>query len=320
LSRSFKKLSPLSLTGTWDQTDLPFTPTKGFIARGTLEHASAFTLSQFRYNRAYADAAVYHTIGAHNVLAGHLRLGVVNALASTASAIGVTSGNLVHPRKRFYAGGSQSVRGYGENQLGPKVLTIPANTLRGRIIDTVNAVVDTTYRFCAPTIPIAQCNPNAIYVGANGDTLKLKDSDFQPRPLGGNSLLEGSIELRFPIWRDFGGAVFVDGGLVGGGSISTLGVGTGAITPGAGLRYRSPVGPIRIDVGYNPYLAEDLQVVTENDAPGSSGGLVTLGTTSGTPTTGLNASVKRQYPRDRSGGFRGFLDRLTLHLSIGEAF
>ena len=39
--------------------------------------------------------------------------------------------------------------------------------------------------------------------------------------------------------------------------------GAGAITPGFGIRYYSPVGPIRVDLGINPSLAEDLAVVTE---------------------------------------------------------
>ena len=41
-------------------------------------------------------------------------------------------GGVLHPRKRFYAGGANSVRGYAENQLGPRILTIDDSTLRAR--------------------------------------------------------------------------------------------------------------------------------------------------------------------------------------------
>jgi hypothetical protein len=78
-----------------------------------------------------------------------------------------------------------------------------------------------------------------------------------------------------------------------------------AVTPGFGVRYLSPVGPIRVDFGINPGLSETLPVVTEDVVNGQTR-LVTL-------------DQKRVYHPVR-GGFNGVLDRLTLHLSIGEAF
>ena len=38
--------------------------------------------------------------------------------------------------------------------------------------------------------------------------------------------------------------------------------GTAAVTPGFGVRYSSPIGPVRMDLGLNPNRAEDLAVVT----------------------------------------------------------
>jgi outer membrane protein assembly complex protein YaeT len=72
--------------------------------------------------------------------------------------------------------------------------------------------------------------------------------DSQDRPIGGNSLLIGSIELRFPITGDLGGVVFVDAGNVYSGSwsydLSDIRVGVGP-----GIRYNTPVGPFRLDFG-----------------------------------------------------------------------
>lgn len=290
--RRQQRLSPFALTATVDRTNDPFSPSQGYVARVEAEHASGFTLSDFRYNRAYADAAAYRRIGRRAVLAGHVKAGWVAAVASGRSALGVdTTGiGILHPRKRFYAGGSQSVRGYGENQLGPRVLTIPALRLRG----------DSGERCADPDI--RRCDPNA-----DG----LFDRDFQPRPLGGNRLLEGSAEFRFPVWGPLVGAVFVDGAIVGSGeSILDLQRATAAVTPGIGMRYKSPVGPIRVDLGLNPALVEDLPVVTESE----DGRLVTLRDASGRALTRRYSSV------DRRGGFRGALNRMQLHLSIGEAF
>jgi outer membrane protein assembly complex protein YaeT len=74
----------------------------------------------------------------------------------------------------------------------------------------------------------------------------LSDSDD---PLGGLSLLEGSVELRRPIWRELGGAVFVDFGQVARQSFDAR-IFDLNFSAGFGLSYNTPVGPIRFDVGF----------------------------------------------------------------------
>ncbi len=284
-----QRLSPLTLTATANRANDPFSPNRGYRGTVDAEHASAFTGSDFRYNRASADFAHYFQIRKRGALAGHLRLGWVDGLAGTAAAVGVTGSGteILHPRERFYAGGSRSVRGYGENQLGPRVLTIPASALRG---DTINPR-------CDESVPIVNCDPNVS---------GLRDRDFEPRPLGGNIVVEASAEIRFPLFREnFVGAAFLDGAYVSQRTNPELSRSKAAITPGFGVRYRSPVGPIRVDIGINPGASETLPVITEQTVAGETR-LVTL------EQSRLFAPLK--------GGFRGVLNRATLHLSIGEAF
>lgn len=293
--RAHQNLSPLAFTAFVDRSDQPFSPTSGYVARIDLQHASRFTLSDYRYNRALFDGATYwHPTGWPEVLASHLRLGIVRPMASAGGD------TVLHPRTRFYAGGAMSVRGYGENQLGPRVLTISADSLRGLHIDP--ATGDSSYRRCSLSTAIKACNPNLLDLG-NGQ--------FVPRPTGGTSVVEGSVELRFPIMRHLDGAVFVDGAIVGNSLFQTVGDfksladfarGTSAITPGAGVRYNSPVGPIRIDFGYNPRLTEALAVVTNEVVDGQQK-LVALDT-----------------PRNYAYGKNTFLGHLVLHLSIGQAY
>jgi outer membrane protein assembly factor BamA len=288
--RTHQTLSPLTLSAFIDRSDQAFTPTKGYVARFNAEHASRYTLSDYRYNRAFFDLAEYwHPSLRHEVVAGHLKLGIVRPMTSSAGD------TVLHPRTRFYSGGSMSVRGYGENQLGPRVLTISDTALRNPQVDKTTGVV----RFSCPlTTPITQCNPN----------VDLKDNRFTPRPTGGTSLIEASVELRVPLMHRLDGAVFVDGAIVGNSSLVALSDfktiadfahSTSAITPGAGIRYNSPVGPIRVDLGYNPRLVENLPVVTNR--PGSNQ-LVALET-------------ERTY-----GQGSGFFSHLVLHLSIGQAY
>jgi outer membrane protein assembly factor BamA len=68
-------------------------------------------------------------------------------------------------------------------------------------------------------------------------------------PKGGNAVVILNAELRLPVWREIGAVVFLDGGNVFALATDfTLGELRGAA--GFGLRYRSPVGPIRLDFGF----------------------------------------------------------------------
>ena len=140
-------------------------------------------------------------------------------------------------------------------------------------------------------------------------------SNFEARLDGG--AIEGSAEVRFPIWKNLGGAAFVDGAIVGESTLRGVTGRTGALTPGVGVRYYSPVGPIRVDVGFNPNVSEPLRVLTQvGDGAISEIVPVQIMGTDGSPI-----DVTRNYaPAKNRGGFRGFLNQLTLHLSIGHAY
>lgn len=68
-------------------------------------------------------------------------------------------------------------------------------------------------------------------------------------PLGGNAVVLLNGELRVPVWSTLAAAVFVDGGNVFS-RASHVDFGDLRASAGVGLRYRSPVGPIRLDVGF----------------------------------------------------------------------
>ena len=304
--RGHQRLSPLLTQVQVDRSNDPLSPSSGYRARAELEHASSYTISDYRYNRAYAEGSVYARLGGKkSVFASRLRVGFVRPLAGG----GTLSDAVLHPRKRFYAGGSSSVRGYGENQLGPRILTLP-------LADLVSAQTAAGAPCDVTTEAVRFCDPNTA---KGADTAFLKDNVFTPRPLGGTSLIEASVEYRFPLSfiEDLSGAVFVDGAAVGERVLDPLGAGvatlanlvrgTGAITPGIGVRYLSSVGPIRVDLGFNPSRSENLAVVTE---------VVTNGKREIIPL-----DIPRRYsPTGTSGGIGSILNRFTLHLSIGQAY
>lgn len=68
-------------------------------------------------------------------------------------------------------------------------------------------------------------------------------------PLGGHTFMNFSTEVRVPIWGDLGAVVFFDGGNVWDDPWN-FDLNDMRYDVGPGLRYNSPVGPIRVDVGY----------------------------------------------------------------------
>lgn len=66
-------------------------------------------------------------------------------------------------------------------------------------------------------------------------------------PIGGNSYIEASLEIRFPIWQKLSGVAFIDCGNVWAANyyynLANL-----RYAPGAGLRFSTPIGPVRLDI------------------------------------------------------------------------
>lgn len=68
-------------------------------------------------------------------------------------------------------------------------------------------------------------------------------------PLGGQSWFIGSLEVRRPIWGRVSGTLFTDAGHVARDSYS-LPFDDVSVGVGAGLRVATPIGPVRLDVGF----------------------------------------------------------------------
>ena len=68
-------------------------------------------------------------------------------------------------------------------------------------------------------------------------------------PTGGNALIVLNSEIRFPVWRDLGAVAFLDAGNVFK-RVGSLDLGKIRGAGGFGIRYRSPIGPVRVDLGF----------------------------------------------------------------------
>ena len=99
-----------------------------------------------------------------------------------------------------------------------------------------------------PEVPITE-----RYFAGGSTTLRAFGLDEAGPERGGNALAILNAEYRFPIpllISGLGGAAFYDTGTVFPG-ISDFNFGDFTHTAGFGLRYETPLGPIRVDLGFN---------------------------------------------------------------------
>lgn len=83
--------------------------------------------------------------------------------------------------------------------------------------------------------------------------------DAQGLPIGGRTLLAGSLEWRFPITGKLSGVAFVDAGDVGSSDFNVDRLQL-KYDVGPGLRYQTPIGALRADLGYQLTPIDGLRI------------------------------------------------------------
>lgn len=68
-------------------------------------------------------------------------------------------------------------------------------------------------------------------------------------PVGSDSVLNTTLEYRFDIYKQFKGVIFNDNTFIGNSEIPNYA--NGYYSAGVGLRYKTPIGPLAVDVGFN---------------------------------------------------------------------
>jgi outer membrane protein insertion porin family len=198
-----------------DRRDDSGDPHRGMYNTADLSLATKLLGSQRNFARGLLRNATYYRITKTMVLARQTQLGIILPYSAPA---GLSAQESVPLPERFFGGGADSLRAFPFNQAGPR--------------DTGQPVVS----------------------GGSGS----QPTGF---PLGGNALLFNNIELRFPLLgTNIGGVLFHDMGNV----YSTLSdisfrfkqrdlndFNYMVHAVGFGIRYRTPVGPIRLDLAYS---------------------------------------------------------------------
>ena len=149
------------------------------------------------------------------------------------------------------------------------------------------------------TIASGGCDPSGV-----------PNDEVFARPTGGSSVVEASAEVRVPLAKQLSGVAFVDGAYVGTSGLSTVAKGKGAVTPGLGFRYRSPLGVLRLDFGLRPVGRETLPVVVAvPDAAGADRVVRLTREKSYSPVADPSPGTLRAIGR-----------RIVVHFAMGQAF
>jgi outer membrane protein assembly factor BamA len=303
-----QQLAVLSLAVTRDNSNNLLSPTRGSIVRLEGRHSSPAILSNkdLQFNKIVGDASQYVSAGGGNVLAFRIRGGSVfgRNVASAAS--------FIPPQERLYAGGPTTVRGFSQNELG-SLIYIASDYKQFISTDPNTGLQDT------------------VVLAPRTDTVGFK----RIVPVGGNSLLVGNVELRLrspflPELLQF--TLFTDAGEVwnrGTPQQSTVKL---KVTPGIQVTAFSPVGPVRVAVGYNPYQRPKGPLYYEGTEFGGAP-LLCVSPLNGLPThfspldpvTKL-VTVTQDVPPNgcpatyQPGTLSGLRSKLTFSFAIGQAF
>jgi outer membrane protein insertion porin family/translocation and assembly module TamA len=313
LKRS-QRLATASVTLGRDRRNDPFYPTAGSSMSLELRNASQFIGSDadLQFNKIVGDASWYWALARNSVLAARIRAGFV---FGQRISLGASEAVFIPQQERLYAGGANTVRGFRQNELGP-VVYLPDTLV---CISPVGAcVTPTTAR-------------DTVYFSA--------DQDDTPRtlPVGGNSVVVANVEVRMPspfIPDRLQVAFFADAGQVWtrGGTGVEQSFGSLKVTPGVGVRLASPIGPIRLDIGYNPYDRPAGSAYLDAPVRRGEAPLYCVSPRNGLPVTGWSPKPGRDDPpaaqANPSGtcpstyvpNQGGFFRRLSFNASIGQAF
>jgi outer membrane protein assembly complex protein YaeT len=189
------QLSSVFIDAGRNTTDSLLDAKRGYVAIAHFESAGSWLGGDWDYREASLEGRYYQSIGSRAVVAVRARGGSIDP---TRRAVQLEEGGPAIDEpvpffKRYFLGGSNSLRGWGRYEVSP--------------------------------------------LSASG------------LAVGGQSFMNFAAEVRVPIAGNFSGVLFLDGGNVWRDSWD-INLDDLRYDVGPGIRYKTPIGPIRLDVGY----------------------------------------------------------------------
>jgi outer membrane protein insertion porin family len=205
------QLSSLIPSFLWDRRNDPILATRGWSSLAQLQYAFPALGTDGDFLKLFLQQTQYLDLRNYGTVAASLRVGGIepfNTLQDLDPELPEDLPNAnVFIDERFFAGGANTHRAYGRDDLG----------LRGQTL--------------------------ILRPDRAGD----QEDDFAA--VGGTGLFLFNLEYRFPLFGAVGGTVFYDAGNVWADwrDMDPADLKGGA---GVGVRYLSPIGPLRLDIGW----------------------------------------------------------------------
>jgi outer membrane protein assembly factor BamA len=214
LSRPVRVGMP-SLTYIRNKRDNDLETTKGNYTTGDFGVAAGFFGSEASYGRFLVQNSTYHLFRKW-VFARSTRIGVQEPFGAA---------GIIPLPERYFAGGGNSHRGFAINQAGPRDLAT-GFPVGGNAMFLNNVEL----RSPAPLLPLVQENLSFVFFLDSGNVFSTSKEAWHALTRWTQRNREGceSVEATAPCSFDY-----VSHAL------------------GAGIRYRTPIGPVRVDFGYN---------------------------------------------------------------------
>ncbi|MEO6011765.1 MAG: BamA/TamA family outer membrane protein [Vicinamibacteraceae bacterium] len=195
-----------------DTRDDLLDPTKGLVIGLDGDLAARALASQVGFVKGYGEVFAYRTVSSRRriILAGGVRVGLAKGFERDAARVSDAGSVVVGPDGQA-------------------------------IIDVVTDLPASERFFTGGDTSVRGFARDSL-----GDVGTLDPNGF---PTGGHAVTVINAELRTPLWRELGGVVFVDAGNVFR-RAADLDLGALRASAGFGFRYKSPVGPVRVDFGF----------------------------------------------------------------------
>jgi outer membrane protein assembly factor BamA len=131
----FSTVSGLGFGVDWNETDDFINPTRGWELGGTVEPIGGILGGDVSILRLIGEGRIYQPLGGHFLGTARVRVGAADPLGSTTE---------VPFYERFWAGGINSVRGYGRRRIGPRADNEPlgGRTLAEASIELRHPITD----------------------------------------------------------------------------------------------------------------------------------------------------------------------------------
>ena len=207
-----------------DTRDNPFDPRRGADLNGSSSYNGGALSGSAQFVKHVGTATLFFPADRATTAAFRLRVGLIDPQAGERAVPGSSGSaiNLIPAEERFFVGGANSIRGYGENELGTR---------------------------------------------EQRDTL---GTEIAPLRVGGRALLLVNAELRHRLFGPFGAEAFLDGGNVWErpseihvrnllSFADRAGYNDMRYTVGLGIRFTTPIGPVRLDVAWKLRMARSDQ-------------------------------------------------------------